>query len=87
MLSPGKSVCEVRHVVVSKRSDCLDPLTRLHMLARMLSVDRRFPACLVFVSFTKVRGSQRFWPVTRGAFTARLKAAVRTVLGLDPAFY
>jgi len=27
------------------------------------------------------------WPLTRGAFTARLKAAVRTVLGLDPAFY
>jgi hypothetical protein len=87
MLPPGKSVREFRHVAAAQRSDCLDPLTWLRRLARMLPADRRGPTCPVFVSFAKVRGSQRFWPLTRGAFTARLKAAVHAVLGLDPAFY
>ena len=87
MLPPGKSVRKFRHVAAAGRSDCLDVLSWLRRLARVVPVNHRGGSCPVFVSFTRVRGSQRFWPVTRGAFTARLKTAVRRVLGLDPAFY
>jgi hypothetical protein len=83
MLPPGKSVREFRHVATAGRSDCLDVLTWLRRLARVVPADRRGPACPVFVSFAKVRGSQRFWPLTRGAFTTRLKDAVR---GAGPGF-
>jgi integrase len=87
ILPPGKNNRDFRHVAAARRSDCLDPLIWLRRLARLMPAANLAPACPVFVSFVTVRGSQRFWPVTRGAFTTRLKSAVRVVLGLDPAFY
>ena len=87
LLPPGKSVRAYRHVAAVARADRLDVLFWLRKLARFVPEENRGDASPVFVSFARVRGVQRFWPVTRGAFTARFKTAVSTCLGLNPAFY
>lgn len=87
LLPPGKSVREFRHAAVARRKDILDVGLWLRRLARLVPAEHRKHASPVFVAGAVVRGRSLWWPTSRQVFTARLKQAVREVLGVDPAFY
>lgn len=88
VLPPGKSVRTFRHVAIADRSDALDPLAWLRRHASNLPQEARAFNRPVFVDFAPGRGGvRRFPPLTRSRFIARLKRAVKEVLGFSPALY
>ena len=85
VLPPGKSVRRFRRVTIDKKEGVLDALTLLRRLAEFVPPAARAPDKPVFVSFARARdGVQRFPPLSRSKFIARVKLAVTSVLGYSP---
>jgi hypothetical protein len=88
LLPPGKSVRSYRCCAIDTKRGLLSAAGWLASLAEHIPIWARRAGRAVFVSFESSRdGVQRFPPLSRAKFIARLKEAVQSVLGYSPALY